>query len=73
VRRRLDKASYIESGGTHTATSRLVHELRAAKWVPQGNGAFVRPAAASRELLPEGFPFDSGNKSLSAIEFGYDA
>jgi hypothetical protein len=61
------------SGGTHTAASRLVHELRAAKWVPQGDGAFVRPGAASRELLPEGFPFDSGNKGLSAIEFGYDA
>ena len=50
-----------------------MHELRAAKWVPQGSGAFVRPAAASRELLPEGFPFDLGNKSLSAIEFGHDA
>jgi hypothetical protein len=60
------------SGGTHVAASRLVHELRAAKWVPQGNGTFVRPAAASRELLPEGFPFDSGNKGLSAIEFGFD-
>ncbi|TFW57955.1 hypothetical protein CT676_27560 [Bradyrhizobium sp. MOS001] len=69
------KAAYRRnlSGGTNTAASRLVHELRVAKWVPQGNGAFVGPGAASRELLPEGFPFDSGNKGISAIEFGYDA
>lgn len=60
------------SGGTHYAHSRLVHELRAAKWVPQRDGAFVRPAEASRELLPEGFPFDAGNDGLKAVEFGAD-
>src|SRR6185437_15402735 len=48
------------SHGSHTAASRLVHELRALSWVPQGDGAFVRPADALRELLPEGFSFDPG-------------
>lgn len=58
------------SGGTHHADSRLVHELRAARWIPQGQGRFVRPADASRELLPEGFPFDAGSVGLKAIQFG---
>ncbi|WP_131829940.1 hypothetical protein [Consotaella salsifontis] len=61
------------SGGTHYADSRLVHELRAARWVPQGNGKFVRPAEASSELLPEGFAFDLGNPGLKAIQFGAEA
>lgn len=61
------------SGGTRYADSRLVFDLRAAKWVPQGNGVFVRPAEASSELLPEGFAFDLGNAGLKAIQFGEDA
>lgn len=61
------------SGGTHYADSRLVHDLRAAKWVPQGNGKFVRPAEASSELLPEGFAFDAGNVGLKAMQFGAEA
>lgn len=52
------------------AASRLVHELRAAAWVPQGDGVFVRPADASRELLPKGFAFDPGDSWLKAIQFG---
>ena len=61
------------SGGTHDADSRLLHELRAAEWVPKSDGAFVRPAAASSELLPKGFPFDSGYAALKALNFGTDA
>jgi len=61
------------SGGTHYADSRLVHELRAAAWIPQGDGKFVRPADASSELLPEGFPFDLGYKGVQAIQFGAEA
>lgn len=61
------------SGGTHYADSRLVHELRAARWVPQGNGQFVRPAEASSEFLPEGFAFDAGNAGLKALQFGAEA
>jgi hypothetical protein len=55
--------------GAHSADSSFVHELRSAKWVPQGNGEFVLPADASRELLPEGFPFDAAYKGLKAIQF----
>lgn len=61
------------SGGTHYADSRLVHDLRAAAWVPQGDGVFVRPAEASSELLPEGFPFDPGYAGLKAVDFGSEA
>ena len=58
------------SHGLHTAASRLVHELRTARWVPQGDGDFVRPADALRELLPEGFPFDPGYRWLKPVQFG---
>jgi len=66
------QASYRRSyaGGTHHAPSRLVHDLRTLKWVPQDVGSFVCPADASRELLPEGFPFDPGYAWLKAIQFG---
>lgn len=59
-----------QSWGARVADSMLVHELRNAAWVPQGDGKFVRPAEASRGALPEGFPFDSGSKGLKAIQFG---
>jgi len=61
------------SHGSHTAASRLVHELRALSWVPQGDGAFVRPADALRELLPEGFSFDPGYRWLKPLKFGETA
>lgn len=61
------------SGGTNQADSRLVHELRAASWVPQDDGTFVRPADASQERLPKGFPFDPGYLWLKAIQFGETA
>ena len=41
--------------------------------MPQDNGSFVRPADASRSLLPEGFPFDPGQQWLKAIQFGEQA
>lgn len=58
------------SHGSNTAASRLVHDLRAAYWVPQRDRDFVRPADALRELLPEGFPFDPGYRWLKPIRFG---
>ena len=58
------------SSGSRQASSSLVHVLRAAAWVPQGEGSFVRPAEASRELLPEGFPFDLGQRWLRAVKWG---
>lgn len=62
-----------QSWGARYADSILVHELRNAAWVPQGDGRFIRPAEASRGALPEGFPFDSGCKGLKAIQFGSEA
>lgn len=59
--------------GARYADSSLVHELRGAKWIPQGDGSFVLPADALRELLPEGFPFDPGYRGAKAIQFGAEA
>jgi hypothetical protein len=59
-----------ERWGARHADSQFVHHLRDAAWVPQRNGSFVRPAEASRDLLPEGFPFDQGWPWLKAIHFG---
>ena len=58
------------------ANSSLVHELRKAKWVPQKSGdsvSFLRPCDAVRDNLPGGFPYDTGQKWLDAIEFGETA
>ena len=52
--------------------STLVLLLRRRKWLPLENGVFVRPAEASREMLPHGFPYDPGWVWLNAIEFGKD-
>ena len=57
--------------GHKNADSQLVHILREAAWVPQGD-AYVRPADAYRDLLPEGFPFDPGWRWLKAIRFGQE-
>ncbi|MFO0824470.1 MAG: hypothetical protein U0792_15360 [Gemmataceae bacterium] len=54
----------------HTAPSQLVSLLREAAWVPQIGGRLVRPAEASREGLPGGFPFDPAWGWLTAINFG---
>ncbi|MDO9012003.1 MAG: hypothetical protein Q7U78_09395 [Gallionella sp.] len=62
-----------QSSGSHRADSQLVHRLKAVAWVPQGDGVFVRPAEAIRDLLPEGFPFDLGWPWLKAIQFGEEA
>ena len=40
--------------------------------MPQSDGSFVRPADASREKLPEGFPIDPGWPWLKAIRFGQE-
>lgn len=61
------------SHGAHFADSQLVHHLRNAAWVPQTNNTFVTPSKAARELLPEGFSFDSGQAWLKAVHFGEEA
>jgi hypothetical protein len=58
------------SGGPRFADSKLVHELRAASWVPQKDGTFVRPAKARSEDLPEDFIFSAGWSWIKAIKFG---
>lgn len=55
---------------TRCEPSTLVLTLRDLPWIPQGNGKFVRPAEASRDLLPNGFTFDPGWPWLKAIRFG---
>jgi hypothetical protein len=69
------EATYRSNASNYprSAASRLVHDLRAASWVPQGDGVFVRPIDASRELLPKGFAFDAGDTWLKAIQFGETA
>jgi hypothetical protein len=60
-----------ERGGAHYADSQLVHQLRAAAWVPQ-MGQFVCPTQARPELLPEGFTFDAAWPWIKAIKFGQE-
>lgn len=60
-----------EANGARYADSQLIHILRNTAWVPQQN-VFTKPAAASRELLPAGFPYDSGWQWLKAIHFEED-
>lgn len=59
---------------TNTANSSLVWKLRTNSWIPQKQGAkeeffFVKPSEAVVELLPSGFPYDSGVQWLEAIDF----
>ena len=61
---------YNQSNYPHYADSQLVHQLRNAAWVPQRDSEFVRPPEASRDLLPDGFPFDPSWLWLAAIRFG---
>jgi hypothetical protein len=56
-----------------TAPSQLARVLRDRAWVPQGDGKFVRPVKATRDLLPKGFPFDPGWEWLDAIGFGQES
>ena len=59
-----------QSIGYREEYSTLVYQLRAAEWIPQGDGIFVRPPDANRHLLPPGFPFDPEWPWLKAIQFG---
>lgn len=52
------------------APSQLAVLLQNKKWIPQRCGAFVIPAEADRDRLPDGFAFDPGWSWLRAIGFG---
>ena len=56
---------------TRQQPSSLVLALKGAAWVPQRNGEFVHPADASHDQLPSGFAYDSGDKWLTDIGFGF--
>ncbi len=62
------------SNDARTSPSRLLLLLREAAWIPQEdnhqNVKFTRPADASRDMLPKGFPFDSDWNWLDAVGFG---
>lgn len=58
------------ANGARTAKSQLVHTLTNYAWLPQKDGSFVMPQDTSAELLPDGFPYDSGAGWLKAVEFG---
>ena len=62
--------------GTTYSPSTLCYRLQYLSWIPQKTSAeltFLTPAQASRELLPDGFPFDSGWHWLQVLGFGEDA
>jgi hypothetical protein len=57
------------------APSQLCCTLTQEPWIPQVSEdeiIFVKPAAATHELLPGGFPFDASWPWLKAIGFGVD-
>ena len=58
---------------TNIEPSTLVLVLRELPWLPQRGGAFVRPAEASQDLLPEGFAFDAGWPWIEAVGFGEES
>jgi len=59
-----------KSHPSNTCESTLVQILRDNIWVPQTDGTFVSPSNASKDLLPDGFAYDSGSEWLKAVEFG---
>lgn len=61
------------SNGSRRVPSLLVHQLKKAAWIPQDDGAFVKPADARADKLPAGFPYDVGRQWLKAIGFGSEA
>ncbi len=62
-----------QSNGARSGISQLVHKLMIAEWVPKEDGRFVKPSAAARDLLPAGFPFETGSPWLKAVQFGQDS
>lgn len=58
-------------GGSHTAPSQLVHQLRNTAWVPQKDSGPATPPCADLKLLPDGFAYDSRDqKWIEALRFG---
>jgi hypothetical protein len=68
------KARYqmSDSGGSHLADSQLVCTLKELDWIPQTDGTFVKPSAATASKLPKGFAVDTGYKWMEAVGFGIE-
>jgi len=66
----LAKYSNNGSESIREVPSLLCISLEDNEWVPQGGGSFVRPSEARRDLLPDGFLFDSGWPWIKALRFG---
>ncbi len=54
------------------AASTLALALRSADWLPSLDGTFLKPSAATKDQLPQGFRTEGLETFLSAIEFGLD-
>ncbi len=55
------------------AKSQLIHILKQAKWIPQINGAMVKPCDAERVKLPKEFTFIEECEWREKVEFGLTA
>lgn len=53
------------------APSKLIEQLKKAKWIPQGQ-AFVQPAHALSHKMPKDFDFDPTVPWIRAIDFGLE-
>lgn len=63
---------FTQKVGSRYSDSQLVCVLKDLAWVPQTDGSFVKPSAATAARLPEGFAVDAGFKWLEALGFGAD-
>lgn len=62
--------------GTNYQPSSLCYRLKRLSWIPQQTTdglSFATPSHASRQLLPDGFPFDSGWHWIQVLGFGEEA
>jgi hypothetical protein len=75
------KAEYrnSEQRGSRFTTSQLLCQLRDYAWVPQQESksltlkpCFVKPSAATADMLPKGFTYEPGADWLQEINFGSD-
>lgn len=63
---------WTAKGGPHFSESQFVGMLKKLAWVPQTDGSFVKPSAATASKMPKGFAVDAGYKWMEAVGFGTD-
>ncbi|MBI5102010.1 MAG: hypothetical protein HZB33_09290 [Nitrospirae bacterium] len=64
------RAVYKTSHTEKNAPSLIVNQLREAKWIPDKDGKFRRPAEMAKATLHKDFPYDDRNGWLTTIGFG---